>query len=69
MEQNEFVVYRVPPDVHQRIVAHQQQIAAERGVKLTQVTRAGDTLRYVLALADAAEALNVKPAQPEQAQP
>lgn len=62
MEQNEFVVYRVPADVHQRIVERQRQIAAMRGVELTKVTRSGDALRYVLALADAADALNVKPA-------
>ena len=65
MEQNEFVVYRVPADVHRRVVERQQRIAAMRGVELTKVTRSGDALRWALDLADAAEALNI---QPEQAQ-
>ena len=68
MEQSsEFFVYKVPADVHQRVLARQQQIAAMRGVELTKVTRAGDALRYVLDMADSAEALGVKPAQQVQA--
>lgn len=60
-QENDFVVYRVPADVHQRVLARQRQIAAMRGVELTKVTRAGDALRYVLNLADAADALHVQP--------
>ena len=68
MEQSsEFFVYKVPADVHQRVLARQQQIAAMRGVELTKVTRAGDALRYVLDMAEAAEALGVKPAAQAQA--
>lgn len=69
MEQSsEFFVYKVPADVHRRVLARQEQIAAMRGVELTKVTRAGDALRFVLDMADSAELLGIKPAQPEQAQ-
>ncbi len=63
MEQDtDFVVYRVPADVHRRVVERQRRIAAMRGVELTKVTRSGDALRWALDLADAAEALNIQPA-------
>lgn len=65
-QENEFVVYKVPADVHRRVVARQQRIAAMRGVELTKVTRSGDALRWALDLADAAELLGIRPTQTPQ---
>ena len=61
-----YVPYQVPKDVDEQIKARQMRLAAERGVKLTHVSKSGDVLRSLLALAEAAEALGIRPAQHQQ---
>jgi len=66
MAQN-YVPYQVPADVDQRVQLFRERIAAKRGVSVTKVSKAGDTLRALLAVVEAAEQLSAS--QPEQAQP
>lgn len=67
MAQQNYVPYQVPADVDQRVQLFRERIAAKRGVSVTKVSKAGDTLRALLAVVEAAEQLSA--AQPEQAQP
>ncbi len=60
------VPYQVPADVDQRLEAIRQRIAAVRGVPVHRVTKSGETMRYVLAMAEAAEQLHVKPLPPQE---
>jgi len=60
------VPYQVPADVDQRLEAIRQRIAAVRGVPAHRVTKSGETMRYVLAMAEAAEQLHIKPAQTQE---
>jgi len=60
-----YVPYQVHKDVDEMIKERQRRLAAERGVKLTHVSKSGDVLRELLALATAAEQLGIQPpAQP-----
>ena len=52
-----FVPYGVPTDVDERIKQFQARIAAKRGVPVTQVSKAGDTLRALLSVVEATEQL------------
>ncbi len=61
-----FVAYKVPPEVDERIQKRRELIAARRGVKLTKVTKSGDVLRELLAIAEAAEVLGIRPVMPQQ---
>jgi hypothetical protein len=67
MAQQNYVPYQVPADVDQRVQMFRERIAAKRGVSVTKVSKAGDTLRALLAVVEAAEQLSAS--QPEQAQP
>lgn len=62
MAQN-YVPYQVPDDVDERVKRFQQRIAAKRGVEVHRVSKSGDALRYVLAMAEAAEQLHIVPVQ------
>ena len=67
MAQQNYVPYQVPADVDRRVQLFRERIAAKRGVSVTKVSKAGDTLRALLAVVEAAEQLSAS--QPEQAQP
>jgi len=56
-----YVPYQVPQDVDEQIRRHQARIAQKRGVRLTLVSKSGDVLRDLLAIADAAEAMGITP--------
>jgi hypothetical protein len=56
-----YVPYQVPPDVDQRVTELQRQLAAARGVEQHRVSKSGDVLRHLFAIADAAEQMNIKP--------
>ena len=69
MAQN-YVPYQVPADVDQRVQMYRECIAAKRGVSITKVSKAGDVLRALLAVAESAEQLGASQPQIEsQAQP
>ena len=69
MAQN-YVPYQVPADVDQRVQMYRERIAAKRGVSITKVSKAGDVLRALLAVAESAEQLGASQPQIEsQAQP
>ena len=57
-----YVPYQVPRDVDERLRLLQERIAARRGVSVTKVSRSGETLRVLLAMADAAEPFATLPA-------
>lgn len=61
------VTYTVPQDVDQRILEWRERLAARRGVEAREISKAGETLRELLALAEAAELLGIQPA-PKTAQ-
>ena len=61
MAQN-YVPYQVPADVDQRVQMFRERIAANRGVSITKVSKSGDVLRALLAMAESAEMLGVLPA-------
>ena len=60
MAQN-YVPYQVPADVDQRVQMFRERIAAKRGVSITKVSKSGDVLRALLAMAESAEMLGVLP--------
>ena len=69
MAQN-YVPYQVPADVDQRVQMYRERIAANRGVSITKVSKSGDVLRALLAMAESAEQLGASQPQIEsQAQP
>ncbi len=69
MAQN-YVPYQVPADVDQRVQMYRERIAAKRGVSITKVSKSGDVLRALLAVAESAEQLGASQPQIEsQAQP
>ena len=61
MAQQNYVQYQVPHDVDRRLREYQARIAANRGVSITKVSRSGDVLRALLAIAESAEQLGVLP--------
>lgn len=63
MNEKTYVNYMVPPDVDARIQARRIRIAERRGVRLTKVTKSGDVMRELLAIADAAELLGIRPVE------
>lgn len=62
-----FVTYSVPTDVDARVRRFQARLAAKRGVSVTKVSKAGDTLEALLAVVEAAEQLSA--AHSDQVQP
>ena len=54
-----YVPYQVPADVDQRLQLFRARIAAKRGVSITKVSKSGDVLRALLAMAESAEQLGV----------
>ena len=63
MNEKTYVNYMVPPDVDARIQARRARIAERRGIRLTKVTKSGDVLRELLAIAEAAELLGIRPVE------
>lgn len=61
-----YIPYQVPPDVDAKIQARRLHIAERRGVKPTKVSKSGDVLRELLAIAEAAELLGIRPIQQGQ---
>ncbi len=61
-----YVPYQVPSDVDERLQMFRARIAAKRGVKVTQVSKSGDTLRALLAVVEATEQLGEQPTAPAQ---
>ena len=59
MAQQNYVPYQVPADVDQRVQMLRERIAANRGVSITKVSKSGDVLRALLAMAESAEQLGV----------
>lgn len=63
MNEKNYVAALLPGDVDARLLAIRTMLAERAGVPETKVSKTGDTLRYVLDMADAAEKLGIRPAQ------
>jgi energy-converting hydrogenase Eha subunit H len=67
MNEKQYVPAQLPGDVDERLLAIRRMLALRQGLPETKVSKTGDVMRYVLDMADAAEALGVKPAAQAQA--
>lgn len=60
---------KLPGDVQARLLEKRAKLARLQAVPESKITVTGATLRYLLDMTDAAEALGIKPAQTAPAQP
>ena len=63
MNEKNYVSALLPGDVDERLLVFRRMLAERQGLPETKVSKTGDTLRYVLDMADIAEALGVQPVQ------
>jgi len=55
-----YATYQVPQDVDKRVVAYQRRVCDERALTPKQFSKAGDAMREILALAEAAQRLGLR---------